>query len=163
MYERLLRIMMLSVLKNTQGSVKFWLLGNFLSPSFKEFLPYFAKHYNFHYEIVSYKWPKWLRMQTEKQRIIWGYKILFLDVLFPLDVKRIIYVDSDQIVRADLLELMKMDLHDAPYAFTPFCESRKGMDNFRFWKRGYWVQQLRGKPYHIRYIRGSRPSIVFPL
>lgn len=51
--------------------------------------------------LVSYKWPAWLRRQTEKQRIIWGYKILFLDVLFPLDVDRIIYVDADQ-VRIDL-------------------------------------------------------------
>ena len=30
--------------------------------------------------------------QTDKQRIIWGYKILFLDVMFPLDVKKIIFV-----------------------------------------------------------------------
>lgn len=45
-------------------------------------------------------WPSWLRAQTEKQRIIWGYKVLFLDVLFPLKVKRVIYIDSDQLVRA---------------------------------------------------------------
>lgn len=35
--------------------------------------------------------------QTDKQRIIWAYKILFLDVLFPLGVERIIFVDSDQV------------------------------------------------------------------
>ena len=23
-------------------------------------------------------WPSWLRAQTEKQRIIWGYKVLLL-------------------------------------------------------------------------------------
>ena len=38
---------------------------------------------------VTYKWPEWLRQQTEKQRIIWGYKILFLDVLFPLNVSKV--------------------------------------------------------------------------
>ena len=43
---------------------------------------------------VTYKWPNWLHLQTNKQRIIWGYKILFLDVLFPLHIKKIIYVDS---------------------------------------------------------------------
>jgi lipopolysaccharide biosynthesis glycosyltransferase len=48
--------------------------------------------------------------QTDKQRIIWAYKILFLDVLFPLDVPRMIFVDSDQVVRTDLAELYKMDL-----------------------------------------------------
>jgi UDP-glucose:glycoprotein glucosyltransferase len=66
-------------------------------------------------EFVSYKWPNWLRQQSEKQRIIWGYKILFLDVLFPLDVEKVIYVDADQVVRADLKELWDLDLGGAPY------------------------------------------------
>lgn len=35
LYERFLKIMMLSVVKNTQSNVKFWLLANFLSPGFK--------------------------------------------------------------------------------------------------------------------------------
>jgi UDP-glucose:glycoprotein glucosyltransferase len=69
-----------------------------------------AAAYGFEVELVTYKWPDWLRQQTEKQRIIWGYKILFLDVLFPLDVRKIIYVDADQVLRADLRELWDMDL-----------------------------------------------------
>ena len=69
--------------------VKFWLVENFLSPQFKAFIPSMAEHYGFQVELVTYKWPNWLRQQTEKQRIIWGYKILFLDVLFPLDVKKV--------------------------------------------------------------------------
>lgn len=56
-----------------------------------------ATEYNFQYELVQYKWPRWLHQQTEKQRTIWGYKILFLDVLFPLDVKKIIFVDADAV------------------------------------------------------------------
>lgn len=64
--------------------------------------------------MVTYKWPNWLRQQTEKQRIIWGYKILFLDVLFPLNLKKVIYVDADQVVRADLTELWNMDLQGKP-------------------------------------------------
>lgn len=35
LYERFLRIMMLSVLKNTKTPVKFWFLKNYLSPTFK--------------------------------------------------------------------------------------------------------------------------------
>lgn len=54
--------------------------------------------------------PEWLTQQTQKQRIIWGYKILFLDVLFPLSVKKVIYVDADQVIRADLKELWDHDL-----------------------------------------------------
>lgn len=149
LYERLLRIMMLSVLKNTNTPVKFWFLKNYLSPSFKDFLPYYAEKYNFDYELVQYKWPRWLHQQTEKQRIIWGYKILFLDVLFPLDVKKIIFVDADQIVRADLTELRDLDLEGAPYGYTPFCDTRTDMDGFRFWKTGYWNSHLHGRKYHI--------------
>ena len=49
-------------------------------------------------------------MQTEKQRIIWAYKILFLDVLFPLSLRKVIFMDSDQIIRADVAELWHMDI-----------------------------------------------------
>jgi UDP-glucose:glycoprotein glucosyltransferase len=127
-------------------------------------------------EFVTYKWPSWLRGQSEKQRIIWGYKILFLDVLFPLDVKRIIYVDADQVgasissslsshfcfyryklsyicflqvVRADLRELWSMDLQGAPYAFAPFCDSREETLGYQFWRGGFWKSHLQSLPYHI--------------
>lgn len=149
LYERFLRIMMLSVLKHTKTPVKFWFLKNYLSPTFKEWIPYMAKEYGFQYELVQYKWPRWLHQQTEKQRIIWGYKILFLDVLFPLAVDKILFVDADQIVRTDLKELRDFDLEGAPYGYTPFCESRREMDGYRFWKSGYWASHLAGRKYHI--------------
>ncbi|GIX97388.1 UDP-glucose:glycoprotein glucosyltransferase 1 [Caerostris darwini] len=149
LYERLLRIMMLSVLKNTKTPVKFWFLKNFLSPTFKDFLPVMSKKYGFEYELVQYKWPRWLNQQSEKQRIIWGYKILFLDVLFPLDVKKIIFVDADQVVRADMKELVDLDLMGAPYGYTPFCDSRRDMDGYRFWRSGYWASHLGSRKYHI--------------
>ncbi|XP_076013398.1 UDP-glucose:glycoprotein glucosyltransferase 1 [Genypterus blacodes] len=149
LYERFLRIMMMSVLKHTKTPVKFWFLKNYLSPTFKEFIPHMAKQYGFQYELVQYKWPRWLHQQTEKQRIIWGYKILFLDVLFPLAVDKILFVDADQIVRTDLKDLRDFDLEGAPYGYTPFCESRREMDGYRFWKSGYWASHLAGRKYHI--------------
>lgn len=149
LYERFLRIMMLSVLRHTTTPVKFWFLKNYLSPSFKETISHMAKAYGFQYELVQYKWPRWLHQQTEKQRIIWGYKILFLDVLFPLAVDKIIFVDADQIVRADLKELRDLDLEGAPYGYTPFCDSRKEMEGYRFWKTGYWASHLGHRRYHI--------------
>ncbi|OXB58829.1 hypothetical protein ASZ78_007546 [Callipepla squamata] len=149
LYERFLRIMMLSVLKHTKTPLKFWFLKNYLSPTFKDFIPYMAKKYNFQYELVQYKWPRWLHQQTEKQRIIWGYKILFLDVLFPLAVDKILFVDADQIVRTDLKELRDFNLDGAPYGYTPFCDSRREMDGYRFWKSGYWASHLAGRKYHI--------------
>lgn len=150
LYERFLNIMMLSVMKNTNHTVKFWFIENFLSPSFKDFIPHMAQEYGFEYELITYKWPHWLRGQKEKQREIWGYKILFLDVLFPLDLDKVIFVDADQIVRTDLKELVDLDLHGAPYGFTPMCDSRTEIEGFRFWKQGYWKNFLNGLPYHIR-------------
>ncbi|KAL5118425.1 killer toxin resistant protein [Pleosporales sp. CAS-2024a] len=149
LYERMLNIMMVSVMKHTTHSVKFWFIEQFLSPSFKSFLPHMAAEYHFEYELVTYKWPHWLRSQTEKQREIWGYKILFLDVLFPLDLEKVIFVDADQIVRTDMYQLVTHNLHGAPYGFTPMGDSRTEMEGFRFWKTGYWSTFLRGKPYHI--------------
>lgn len=149
LYERMLNIMMLSVMKHTKHTVKFWFIEQFLSPSFKSFLPIIAQEYGFEYEMVTYKWPHWLRGQTEKQREIWGYKILFLDVLFPLDLEKVIFVDADQIVRTDMYELVQHDLQGAPYGFTPMGDSRTEMEGFRFWKTGYWENFLRGRPYHI--------------
>ncbi|KAI9052369.1 hypothetical protein LZ554_003719 [Drepanopeziza brunnea f. sp. 'monogermtubi'] len=149
LYERMLNIMMVSVMKHTKHTVKFWFIEQFLSPSFKDFIPYLAAEYGFQYEMVTYKWPHWLRAQTEKQREIWGYKILFLDVLFPLSLDKVIFVDADQIVRTDMIELVNHDLKGAPYGFTPMCDSRVEMEGFRFWKQGYWEKFLRGLPYHI--------------
>lgn len=149
LYERMLNIMMVSVMKHTSHTVKFWFIEQFLSPSFKAFLPTLAEEYGFRYEMVTYKWPHWLRGQKEKQREIWGYKILFLDVLFPLDLDKVIFVDADQIVRTDMYELVQYDLKGAPYGFTPMCDSRTEMEGFRFWKQGYWKNFLRGLPYHI--------------
>ena len=150
LYERFLKIMMLAAIRRSPSvRLKFWLVENFLSPAFKASAPALAAANGAEVEFVTYKWPNWLRAQTEKQRIIWGYKILFLDVLFPLDVKRIIYIDADQIVRSDLRELAELDLGGAPYAFTPFCESRKETLGYQFWREGFWKDHLRGRPYHI--------------
>ena len=149
LYERMLNIMMVSVMRNTNHTVKFWFIEQFLSPSFKASLPYLATHYNFKYQLITYKWPHWLRQQTEKQREIWGYKILFLDVLFPTSLDKVIFVDADQIVRTDMYDLVQYDLDGAPYGFTPMCDSRTEMEGFRFWKQGYWANFLRGRPYHI--------------
>ena len=149
LYERMLSIMILSVMKHTTHTVKFWFIEQFLSPSFKSFLPHLAAQYGFKYQMVAYKWPHWLRHQSEKQREIWGYKILFLDVLFPLSLEKVIFVDADQIVRTDMYDLVQLDLEGAPYGFTPMCDSRTEMEGFRFWKTGYWATYLRGQPYHI--------------
>lgn len=150
LYERFLGIMIASVMKQTTHSVKFWLIENYMSPNFKKNLPKLAIEYGFQYELIMYNWPLWLNSQRERQRTIWGYKILFLDVLFPQDLKKVIFVDSDQIIRTDLKELIDIDLHGAPYGYTPMGDSREEMEGFRFWKTGYWEKFLGDEyNYHI--------------
>ncbi|XP_047315092.1 UDP-glucose:glycoprotein glucosyltransferase [Impatiens glandulifera] len=149
LYERFLKIMILTVLKNTNRPVKFWFIKNYLSPQFKDVIPHMAREYGFEYELITYKWPTWLHKQKEKQRIIWAYKILFLDVIFPLSLEKVIFVDADQIVRTDMGELYDMDIKGRPLAYTPFCDNNKDMDGYRFWKQGFWKDHLRGRPYHI--------------
>ncbi|KAL2647851.1 hypothetical protein AAZV13_05G141800 [Glycine max] len=149
LYERFMKIMILSVLKNTHRPVKFWFIKNYLSPPFKDLIPHMALEYGFEYELVTYKWPTWLHKQKEKQRIIWAYKILFLDVIFPLSLEKVIFVDADQVVRADMGVLYDMDIRGKPLAYTPFCDNNKEMDGYRFWRQGFWNDHLQGKPYHI--------------
>ncbi|KAM7478863.1 hypothetical protein LguiA_027076 [Lonicera macranthoides] len=135
LYERFTKIMILSVLKNTRRPVKFWFIKNYLSPQFKDVIPHMAQEYGFEYELITYKWPSWLHKQKEKQRIIWAYKILFLDVIFPLSLEKVIFVDADQIVRADMGELYDMDMKGRPLAYTPFCDNNRDMDGYRFWRQ----------------------------
>ncbi|CAG9577952.1 conserved hypothetical protein [Leishmania major strain Friedlin] len=158
LYERFLRMMMYSVHKTSSDQhganttrIKFWVIENFLSPQFKRYIPLLAERLGFEVGFVTYRWPWWLPRQTEKQRKIWAYKILFLDVLFPLDVDRIIFVDADQTAQADLHELYNMEIDGKPIAMTPFCLKfkNKATKSFRFWERGFWKDHLRGKPYHI--------------
>eukprot|EP00914_Ancora_sagittata_P025160 GHVO01050103.1.p1 GENE.GHVO01050103.1~~GHVO01050103.1.p1 ORF type:complete len:450 (+),score=75.31 GHVO01050103.1:188-1537(+) len=149
MYERLLRIMITSLRRHSNSNIKIWLLDDFLSPHFKTLMPKIAEKLEIDYQYVSYRWPSWLRSQTVKQRQIWGTKILFLDVLFPPEVERIIFIDADQVVRADIKELWDIDLRGKVYGFVPFCDDKRETDGFRFWKQGYWETYLRGKTYHI--------------
>ncbi|KAI5685062.1 UDPglucose:Glycoprotein Glucosyltransferase [Leishmania braziliensis] len=158
LYERFLRMMMYSV-HNTSSDkyganttrIKFWVIENFLSPQFKRYIPLLAEQLGFEVSFVTYRWPWWLPRQTEKQRKIWAYKILFLDVLFPLDIDRIIFVDADQTVLADLHELYNMNIGIKPVAMTPFCQKfkNKATASFRFWEQGFWKSHLGRKPYHI--------------
>lgn len=149
-YERFIAAMMTSVAANTKHELKFWLVDTFMTAEFREQLPKLAKQNQFLYELVSYKWPLWLRQQKIKHREVWGYKVLFLDVLFPSDLEKVVFVDADQIARTDLIELVETDLLGAPYGFPPMCESRKETEGLRFWKQGYWQNVLKDDlKYHI--------------
>jgi UDP-glucose:glycoprotein glucosyltransferase len=153
LYERFLRIMMKSAAERCSKPIKFWVLGNFLSAAFRREITSGALEaaVGAKVHVVTYSWPSHLRYQSEKQRLIWGYKILFLDVLFPQHVKKVVYVDADQIVQGDLASLWNLDLEGRPIGMTPFCtrDENKLTTGFRFWTSGFWHGALRGRPYHI--------------
>lgn len=60
----------------------------------QDVIPRMADEYGFEYQLITYKWPTWLHKQKEKQRIIWAYKILFLDVIFPLSLEKVVEIYS---------------------------------------------------------------------
>ena len=146
--ERLAQAMMVSVKRTSQGPVKFWIMKTWLSPSFKSRLSSLAAKYGFEYEFINYQWPGWMRQQLKKDRMVAASKVLFLDVLFPLNLSRVIYVDPSAIVRTDLSELTRMNFDSAPYAFAPVCESRPEAEPHRFWRHGFWEEITRTKDYH---------------
>jgi UDP-glucose:glycoprotein glucosyltransferase len=147
-YERLALIMIFSVIKNTTAPVKFWLISNFVTSRFRDALEKLSSRLKFEFELFRFHWPRWLNPQWRKHRRVWAHKILFLDA-FPYSIKRLIYIDADQVMRGDVSQLAKIDLNGRVYGFVPFCDSRKESIPLQFWKSGYWHDYLRGLPYHI--------------
>lgn len=143
--------MMLSVRNHTTGPVKFWILSNFLSPSFKvcliqlrnAFLVTLRKSFlllqRISDSVLSLSPTSGLLGWEDRLRnselfggmleisflfrcdLTSRYKILFLDVLFPINLTKIIYIDADQTVRADMTELRDMNLHVWSLAFFWFA------------------------------------------
>ena len=79
---------MASVTQGTASPVRFWLLDNFLSARFKRALPALSEALGCGVRLVRYGWPRWLRAQAERQRMIWGYKVRSLDVLFSMVIMK---------------------------------------------------------------------------
>jgi hypothetical protein len=182
-------LMMVSVMRHTESTVKFWFIQNFLSPSFKAFIPHLAQGASFlffhcllaltliprrvrlrlrarHLQVAALAsssegeaanhlglqnpFPRWLVPPFPLSHYsVFSSLFIYADppsptVLFPLELERVIFVDSDQIVRTDLKELIDMDIKGAPYAYTPMGDdpARPEMDRFRFWKTGCVVLVL---------------------
>lgn len=62
LYERFLRIMILSVMKQTKSTVKFWFIENFLSPLFKVSSPFVVNYQSC--RILYRTWQKKLVLNT---------------------------------------------------------------------------------------------------
>lgn len=122
--EKLLENMIVSLLNNTDSNIKFWILENFLSLCFKKRISILSKQYKFNYNLIHYKWLNFLKKQKKIEKSISGYKILFLDLIFPKKIKKIIFINPDLFLKDDVKNLIELDLGGAPYGFVPSCESK---------------------------------------
>ncbi|EDR26001.1 UDP-glucose glycoprotein:glucosyltransferase, putative [Entamoeba dispar SAW760] len=151
-YERTVKILIYSVKKNTKSPLKFWLIEDFLSPEGRITLKEYGKALGVTIEYCRFHWPYFMFKQVSKTRIIWANKILFLDMMFPQSVDKIIFMDSDQVTRADAKELWNFDIQNNAIAMTPFCDGEwlnKETVSYRFWYHDSWRYALQSRPYHI--------------
>jgi len=146
--EHLLKITILSILKNTK-KVTFWLIQYFVSPKFKSMIASMALKFGFEYHLLSYSWPGWIRGQGDKWKAASLMKLVFLDVLLPLNLERIIFIEPGFIIRTDLKELINLNLDNFPYAFVELCNSKPEMSSFQPSKANFWKDFLKNRTYHI--------------
>ncbi|ELP85245.1 UDP-glucose glycoprotein:glucosyltransferase, putative [Entamoeba invadens IP1] len=151
-YERTVKILMYSVKHKTSHPLRFWLVEDFLSPSGRKTLPEYAEKIGVKLNYVRFHWPYFMFKQVSKTRLIWAYKMFFNDLMFPQNIHRIIFMDSDQVTRADAFELWSYDMKNYAIAMTPFCVGEwlnKETESYRFWYQESWKNALNGRPYHI--------------
>ena len=48
-----------------------------------------------------------------------------------------------------------------PRGYTPMCESREETKGYQFWREGFWLSRLRGRPYHISVLYMMWNSSIF--
>jgi UDP-glucose:glycoprotein glucosyltransferase len=144
--EHLLKITILSILRTAKAKVTFWIIQYFPSAKLKAMMRTMAIDYGFDYKLLSYSWPAWLRTQGDKSKAEAIVRLLFIDLVLPFDLDRIIFVEPGQVVRTDLTELMYMDMGSFPYALVKFCDGAPGVP--KHWDTTFWRHYLRNRSYY---------------
>ncbi|GAV48771.1 hypothetical protein ZYGR_0N01760 [Zygosaccharomyces rouxii] len=140
-FEQEYQKMVLHILHSPQHGymgVKFWLLDQpFISQSLRKFIDVINldPKLDGNIELVKYEWPPWLRPQRFLERRMDAYKILFLDLLFPQSVSRIIYMDPSISQLPDPFKLNEKVKTKLPFAMYK-------MVGHGYWETHYWAQRL---------------------
>lgn len=117
----------------------FWLLdAPYLSHSFREFITVFNENtveLGATIKLMRYDWPNWLRPQRFRHRMISVSKLLYLDVLFPSNIDRVVYM-APTISSFDPVELLEEN-RAKKATFSLFKMKEKG-----YWNEGYWKKML---------------------
>lgn len=135
-YKRMIVSILLS--PNKYKEVKFWTLDQpFITESFKEFCEAVNNDpaLDGSIEILKYKWPPWLRPQRFNDRKMDVSKILFLDVIFPKDTSKILYMDPSS------NPIDPFELYDSDNGKTPFAMFKTTGNGY--WEEGYWAKKLK--------------------
>ncbi|QLQ81697.1 hypothetical protein HG537_0F04580 [Torulaspora globosa] len=126
-------------------TVTFWILDQpFLSSSFKQFCRQTNNDPSSRGSIqfVRYAWPAWLRPQRLSDKRMDLFKILFLDVMFPREISRILYMDPES------TPINPFELYSQPAGTSPLAMFEATGSGY--WQEGYWATKLAQtkKPFH---------------
>jgi UDP-glucose:glycoprotein glucosyltransferase len=145
--EKLAKLTMLSVLESCKRPVKFWFIERFLSPGFKGGLTKWSEKYKFEWKLTDYEWPTWLIEPPNNKEVLALTRLMFIDAMVPFGVQKLILLEPGHLVRSDLAELLDLDLGESMYGFIPLSEINQALSEHFFWKKGFWKDILKGKPY----------------
>ncbi|KAL3236615.1 Kre5p [Nakaseomyces bracarensis] len=84
-------------------------------------------------QFVGYKWPSWIRPQRFRERRLAVSKLLFLDLIFPSTVEKLL------IVPPELKNVDIVDIYDSEIK-RMFAMAKMGGTGY--WSEGYWAEKL---------------------
>ncbi|KAL6942074.1 hypothetical protein ACO0QE_003240 [Hanseniaspora vineae] len=97
-------------------------------------------------ELISYKWPKWLRpTKLDTNKLNLG-KFLFLDMVLPADTMNVVYLDLKELDEdfiqsyvsdIDVVKSIVVGEEDFTVGMVPYADDEHG-----YWEQGYWKEYL---------------------
>ncbi|CAL9736993.1 killer toxin-resistance protein 5 [Monosporozyma servazzii] len=122
-------------------SFTFWLLeDSFTSVTLKRFGQFVNDNpdINATIKFIRYDWPRWLRPQRYYFRKMDISRILYLDVLFPMNINKLVYMNLGTDKLLDPKEILQSEVKLA-------CFSMFRMEGEGYWKHGYWEKRLKNQ------------------
>ena len=127
---------------DVDSKIIFWVLDEpFISQKFRRFVNIFNSkrgELNGEIKFVKYNWPTWIRPQRFRTREMDISKVLFLDLLFPQNVSRLVYLSPTE-APPDPINM----LEDGIAKHRPLSLFK--MIGHGYWDEGYWQKSLKSR------------------
>jgi hypothetical protein len=137
--EHLAKMTVLSIVRSASIPVEIWILERFATPGFAADMGDLARAHKCICRFLRYEWPVWVRSVLDKARASAVSPLLFLDLMMPLDINRVIVIEPGYLVSGDVAELVRMDLRSCPCGFIPFpLQTPIDFKGVKFWERDVW-------------------------